>query len=361
MTLTLNIGAPIKGVPDGKGSSDPQVRSAWLAQRRGGITATEVRDWGQGAKRREIIDGKVNDVDTPDLSHLPAIAHGNRREPIIAEWVKRHYGIEPCDNVYASAANPRYLASPDGVSLDPFTGELMTGPGSAISEIKTSKPDLTPGLVGSDGVLIQIEDGSHFDRTNYYTQMQWSMAVMGAEKCLFVYEQHDNKVDPETGTFTPIGVPQAVWILRDQKLIDQLRVNVADKALAEIDAARAALGGNELPPASDIPSEHALLMAEYLDALDAEAIAKKKKEAAYGKLKAIYMADDAPDISIDGGFAKLSVTTSTGTVNMLDEEGMRRRAPQLVAKYEALVKRYTKPVPKPATRRLTIKRNKGNG
>lgn len=342
---------PIQGPPDGKGSSDPAVRQAWLDFRAGGITATEVRDWGNAARRREIISGKITG-NTEDLSHIPAVAHGNRREPIIAEWIGANYGIAPCETVYTSADNPRHLASPDGVTTDPFTGELVVDqPDAALAEIKTSKYDLTPGEV-IDEILVHIDPESHFARMNYYTQIQWQMYVMQATKCLFVWEQHNNKVDPETNTFTPLGPPEAVWIMRDQQLIDVL-IEQANKGLEEIDAARVLALTGELPPVSDLPSEQAALVADYLRALDAEKIATTAKTKAWAALQDLYLGDGKDDFTVDAGFARVTVSTSTRTTQKFDSEAARKRAPSLMQKYDALVKRYSKPVTV-SNQRLTI-------
>lgn len=353
--------APIRGVEYDK--SRPETRQPWLDQRRGGVTATEIRDAGQPAKRREIIQFKVTGQ-MEDLSHNVYVNHGNLREPMIAAWVESRFGITPCDAVYSHGENPRHLASPDGITLDPFTGELMYGaPGAAVSEIKTSKHDLHPGRLDAGRVLEQIDKSSQFARSNYYTQMQWQMYVMQAELTLFVWEQHNGIVDPETGTFSPIGVPEYAWVRRDQKLIDVLVEQVAPKLLADIDAARAGGMADGLPPAGDLPAEHAALIAEYFAGLDAEAIAKKRKEQAWKALQEIYLAKEegeefAPDQSIEiPGYAKLTVSTSSTVKPQFNEEGARKRAPKLFAQYEALVKRYTKPVPT-SSQKLTITRPK---
>ena len=360
-TLT-STPAPIRGVPDGKSSPDPAVREAWLNQRRGGITATEAAAWGQPAKRREIIHHKVTG-ESEDLSNNPYIRHGNLREPMIAAWIESRFGITPCDDVYAHGANPRHLASPDGITLDPFTGELVYGNEDAVlAEIKTSKYDLLPGRLDEDRVLLAVNPSSKFAQSGYLAQIAWQAYVMGANRTLFVWEQHNGVVDPETGSFSPIGVPEYCWIPRDQKLIDAL-IEQAEKALAEIDAARVAGMTGGLPPAGDLPAEHAALVAEYFAGLDAEAVAKKRKEQAWKALQEIYLAkadgeEFAPDQSIEiPGFARLTVSTSSTVKPQFDEEGARKRAPKLMAQYEALVKRYTKPVPS-SSQKLTITRPK---
>lgn len=354
-TPLLTHDHPIQGVPDGKGSTDPNVRLAWLAQRRGGLTATEARDWGNGSKRRQILDEKVNDAPSEDLSHIPAVRHGNIREPAIATWIESKFGIAPCEFVYSHGVNHRWLASPDGVSLDPFSKELIVGTEDAlISEIKTSKHDLHPGKVDAAHVLIEVDPNSHFARSNYYTQMQWQMLVMNATMCLFVWEQHTGQVDPETDTFTPAGPPQWAWIPRDEALIQVLANELAPKALQEIDAQKFLLSGHDLPPAAVIPSEHAILMADLFAARKAEAIAKKAKEAAWAALQASYFAEGAPDTSIEiEGFGKLTVSTSQKTTNTFDRDAALRRAPKIISEYERIVKRYTKPVTT-STRTMTI-------
>lgn len=342
-TAMLTNVMPVKGVADGKAANDPEVRQRWLDQRAGGLTATDIRDWGNGSRRREIIASKITGQ-SEDLNHIAAVAHGNRREPIIAEWIEQKFGIAPCDNVYSHGENPRHLASPDGVSLDPFTGALLVGgPDAALSEIKTSKHDLHPGKLDASRTLVEVDPESQFARTNYYTQIQWQMYVMNASRCLFVWEQHNGKIDPETDTFTPVGPPEYAWIPRDQQLIDVLVGEIAPKALAEIDAARATATVGELPPAGDLPSEHAMLMAELFKARDAEAIAKRAKDAAWKRLQEFYMSEDREDVSIRvPGLGSITTSTTERLVDVVDMDAARRRAPKLTAQYEALIKRYTK-------------------
>ncbi len=365
MTTTLTALAPVRGAE--YDTSRPETRQAWLDQRAGGITATEIRDWGVASKRREIIDFKV----TGQMENLDGnayIQHGRWREPVIADWVRAKFGIAPCDAVYAHPEHPRWLASPDGVSFDPLSKQLLVGADGVISEIKTSKDDLNPGLLNDERVLVQIEPGSPFDRKGYFIQMQWSMLVMNASRCLFVWEQHNGQVDPETKTFTPAGIPQYAWIERDQKTIDALVENVASKALAEIDAARAQLKVNELPPASELPGEDVVLAMQVLRARDAAAVAKKSWDQAWNTLTAKYVGEGKPDMKVDIGDAYFTVSTSTPapkvtTEQVFDEEAARRKAPALMARYDELVKRYTKPVDVVVqgepTQKLTITAKKG--
>jgi hypothetical protein len=339
----LLIEAPVRGVE--YDHSRPETRPEWMEQRRGGITATEVRDWGSGSEKRAIITFKVTG-DYADLSDIRNVQHGNLREPQIAAWVQAQFDIAPCNNVYSHARNSRWLASPDGVSLDPFTGSLLVGTEDAVlAEIKTSVHDLTPGPMDGARRLISVAEGSPFDKSNYYTQVQWQMLVMNATMTLFVYEKRTDQIDPETDTYVPDGPPEWCWIPRDQAFIDVLVEKVATPALAEIDAARLAHTLGELPPVSDLPTEVAVLVADYFQALDNEKIAAAAKAKAWTALHERFMGPDKPDVSIDAGFARVTVSTSSGFKSVVDEDGMRAKARTTVERYEALRKRFTSTVP----------------
>jgi hypothetical protein len=333
---TITSAAPMMGPAYDK--TQPETRQPWLDFRRGGITATEVRDWRQGGKRRQIIAHKVTG-DDQDISFVAAVRHGNLREPVIGEWVREEFGLTPVNHVFAHADNPRYIASPDGVTLDPFSTELVVGTAdAAVLEVKTDSADLTPGPVDAHRVLLHVTPGSKFDKMGYYAQVQWEMFVMNAAQCLFVWEQHDGVVDPETSTYSPIGVPQYAWIPRDQAVIDTLVV-IADDALAAIDAARLAATGEFLPEASDLPAEHAVLVADYLAALDAEKVQAAAKTAIWKTLQGAYLGK--PDVSIDAGFATLSTSTTSKPVRTFDEAAARLAHPDVFAAYDQVVADFT--------------------
>lgn len=356
----LTRDAPVRGAE--YDPARPETKQAWLDQRRGGLTATEVRDWGQGSKRRAFLTEKVTGDHGDDIGNVAAVRHGHLREPQIAAWIESQWDITPCNAVYSAASNPRFLASPDGISLDPFSRELIVGSeDAALAEIKTATTDLTPGPIDAAGVLVAVTPGTPFDKENYYAQVQWQMLVMNATRTLFVWERHTGEIDPETGTYTPDGPPSWCWIMRDQEYIDALVEHVALPALAEIDAARLSAAVGDLPPVSDLPAEHALLVAEYLRALDAEKVAAAAKVKAWEAIQAIYLAEGAPDTSIDAGFARLTVSTSGGGLKkVVDIDRARAKAPALVARYEALIERFTRSEPTPGRRTLTITRPKGN-
>lgn len=334
---------------------DPAARQAWLDFRRRGITATEIRDWRQGSKRRAIILAKVTGDDGDDLGNVAAVRHGILREPQIGQWVLEEFGITPVGNAFAHADNSRYIASPDGVTLDPFSGALMVGtPNTALLEIKTDSEDLTPGPVDAHRMLIHVEPGTKFDKNDYYAQIQWQMFVMNAALTLFVWETHTGEVDPDTGTFIPAGPPQYVWIARDQEVIDVL-VETADDALAQIDAAVLTSAGDFLPDASDLPAEHAVLVSDYLAALDAEKVAATQKGTAWAALQGLYLGQ--PDVQIDAGFATLSTSTTTPSAKRsFDEAAAREAYPAEMEAYARIVAEFTTSVPQPPKQTLTIRR-----
>jgi len=209
-------GEPVRGA-----AHTPETAAAWHAQRRGGFTATDARDWGIPEKRARIIAGKRSRR-VRDLSHIPVVAHGTHREPFIADWAQDRFGITPCRHVYAAAGQPRHLASPDGITLDP-TGELVHhSPAAVICEIKTDPDDLTPGTLDHTRTVVAYDPASAFAARRYLLQIQWQIYVMAASSCLFIWERHTNQTDPSTGHFTPVGEPEWCFIPRDDEIIAQL-------------------------------------------------------------------------------------------------------------------------------------------
>jgi hypothetical protein len=68
---TMTQTKPVRGPEYDK--ARPETRQAWLDFRAGGITATEMRDWNSGSKRRGIIASK--------LTGQSGARHHPRREP----------------------------------------------------------------------------------------------------------------------------------------------------------------------------------------------------------------------------------------------------------------------------------------
>lgn len=194
------------------GASD-QDRPAWLAERRGGITATEVRDlYIRARSTAKLIALKLQQETERDLgAFIPRVRYGKVREVVIAD-VLRGEGFEPESRVFHHPENSRHLFSPDGVRVN-FDGELE------ISEIKTDEHGLEPGT-------------DAWDATGYEIQAQWGLYVGGARRCRFAIEECIRTADG----FEP-GEVRRFWIERDDVLIAEL-VEIADAFLAAMDDMR---------------------------------------------------------------------------------------------------------------------------
>ena len=198
----------------------------WLAERRKGVTATEIAKLakGQPAARRDVLAEKISG----DRSFFgnKYTDWGLERELALATILETEHGFEASDILFHAETNPRHLATPDAILL----GEEV-----AVAEIKTSKFDLDPA-------------GPHFARTTYMDQMQWQMYVAGENcvECLFIWEQHDDVwVEDEFGVErpTPVGHAQT-WLHRNDERIAEL-IQIADEFLTELDEALAVVEVNE--------------------------------------------------------------------------------------------------------------------
>ena len=193
----------------------------WLAERRKGVTATEIAKLakGQKAARRDVLAEKVSG----DRSFFgnKYTDWGLEREIALATILETEHGFEASDILFHAEENSRHLATPDAV--------LLGAEGLAVAEIKTSKFDLDPV-------------GPHFAKSTYMDQMQWQMYVAGPDcaECLFIWEQHDDVwVEDEFGVErpTPVGHSQT-WIPRNDERIAELLV-IAHIFLLELDEALA--------------------------------------------------------------------------------------------------------------------------
>lgn len=197
------------------GASD-QDREAWLAERRDGITATEVRDLYMKKKSSaKLIAQKLGWEPEPDLGYLRRVRYGRERETAIGDTLLMRHGFEPEHRVFRHTDNPRHLASPDGLRAD-FDGRIE------VAEIKTAEDDLAP-------------DSDEFKATGYPVQGQWLMYVLGPDvrQCLFAVEACVTLPD---GRFEP-GELRLFYIERDDALIGEL-VELADEFLAVMDDMR---------------------------------------------------------------------------------------------------------------------------
>lgn len=288
------------------GASD-QDRPAWLAERREGITATEVRDLYIRAKSTaKLIAIKLEQEAERDLgAFIPRIRHGKHREPIIAEQL-RGEGFVPESRVFHHPENTRHLASPDGIRVD-FDENLD------VAEIKTDEHGIEPGT-------------DAWTATGYSIQAQWVMYVLGARRCRFAVEDCIRTADG----FEP-GELRRYWVDRDDDLIAEL-VTLADDFLAAMDDMRE----NGIDP---------IAVSLLEDALAATEEQKRTREA----LEAYCATKGLSSLRIPEGSLSYSTPAPKKTFR---QTAFRDAHPDMFAEFEEVV-----PASKP-TLRITPRRTK---
>lgn len=179
--------------------ADSSDRVAWLRARARGITATDVAGLTSERSIARAADAKLGAG--PRFGGNAYTDHGRRREPEIAGWVAATHGIRPSSALFRAESEHRHLATPDGVVQDDG-GRIL------LAEIKTTN-----------------KNWRTIPRT-YLRQVWWQQHVLGAERTLFVWEQHDD--------FRPVDdEPRCVWIDRDDREIHQL-VRLATRLIDEL-------------------------------------------------------------------------------------------------------------------------------
>lgn len=178
--------------------ADSRDRVAWLRARARGITATDVAGLTSERSIARAADAKLGGG--PRFGGNVYTDHGRRREPEIASWVAATHGILPSSALFRAEVEHRHLATPDGIAVKADRVEL--------AEIKTTNKPFR-------GI----------PRT-YLRQVWWQQHVLGAERTLFVWEEHED--------FRPIhDEPRCVWIDRDDREIAKL-VGLATDLIDEL-------------------------------------------------------------------------------------------------------------------------------
>jgi hypothetical protein len=169
-------------------------RIAWLRARSRGVTATDVARLSSAKALQGVALEKMSGTGFGGNAFTD---HGRAREPEIARWVQARHGIAPSSDLYHAHGQPLHLATPDGVAAR-----------------------------GSNVLLCEIKTTSHAWRSiprSYLRQVWWQQYVLGAERTLVVWEQHNG--------FVPIaGEPQVRWVDRDDNEIHVL-VGLANRLL----------------------------------------------------------------------------------------------------------------------------------
>lgn len=173
-------------------------RDTWLTARANGVTATNAAKLTNESQIDLIVKSKFFDSFTGNAF----TDWGLEREPFLVSWA----GFENNKFLFASSINERFMATPDGVRLD---DDGMV----ELCQVKTtSKPRKK---IPAD----------------HYRQVQWEMFVMGAVRCHYVVEQHEN--------FVPVSLEPSLEIVeRDDEVIASL-VKMATVLLERLDDAKA--------------------------------------------------------------------------------------------------------------------------
>jgi hypothetical protein len=178
--------------------ADSRDRVAWVRARSRGITATDVAALTSANAIARAADAKLTGS---GFSGNAYTAHGRLREPEIARWVAATHGIQPSSALFHAVIEKRHLATPDGIGLD-RAGRV------SLAEIKTTN-----------------KSWRSIPRS-YLRQVWWQQHVLGAERTLVAWEEHDG--------FVPVGdEPRCAWIDRDEVEIAKL-VRLATALIDEL-------------------------------------------------------------------------------------------------------------------------------
>ena len=163
-------------------------RVAWIRARSRGVTAT---DAARLSSERSVAAVARDKILGSGFTGNAFTDHGRAREPEIARWVRAQHGIMPSSTLFHADGEPLHLATPDGVAVQ-----------------------------GGSVVLAEIKTTGHAWRSiprSYLRQVWWQQYVLGAERTLVVWEQHQD--------FVPLpGEPRWQWVERDDNQIHTLVV-----------------------------------------------------------------------------------------------------------------------------------------
>ncbi|WP_024356714.1 YqaJ viral recombinase family protein [Leucobacter chironomi] len=321
MSLTFTDLDPVPALLDleSRAGASDQDREAWLAERRQGVTATELAKIMTASNRDVAIQDLVRRKRDGDPFTGNAYTEwGKQREPIIAADLAG-FGVVPESRVIHAAVNSRYLASPDGVSVD-FDGNLI------LDEIKTSGKLLPKGSAA-------------LAATGYEWQMQWCCYVAGAIGCWLNVEQRLG----QPGDFRP-GDRSREYFPRDEGMVAQL-VEVADLVLAAMDY-------DEAPEIDEEQDTNAL---NYLRGLAAEKEGKALKEASYkatiergisqeSPLARVTITPGTPDEEFDDEVVDLEAAEAAHPKEAQQLARAKARVTKLQAAFDELANHHTKTV-----------------
>ncbi len=193
--------------------NDGTDRASWLEDRRGGISATDaarIMTGGGRIVRREKVEGE-------SFSGNAATDHGREREPVLAAFAERQFGLRPSAALLERADSPGDLATPDAL------GDLVV---DGLSIVETEP--LVGGRYRTEAFgefKTTIHDWPTWDDVpkRYMWQVVWQFLVTGASVCHFVFEAHEG--------FRALHMePRVFTIYRDDvaEQIEQAQARVAE-------------------------------------------------------------------------------------------------------------------------------------
>lgn len=196
--------------------ADARDRPVWLQARTGKIGGSDAAGFAKVDSWSLYLKSKLDESFTGNSYTV----HGNDRE----RHMLAAYNLEQNHYLYRSAENPRHVATPDAIHV-PADGRLV------LAQAKTTKRKFK--TVGGVEVIVPPFTNARGERAippAYQRQMWWEQYVMGAERTLFVFEEHEN--------FQPVDMePDSCWFYRDDDQIAQL-ITIADLVLEGIDTAQ---------------------------------------------------------------------------------------------------------------------------
>jgi hypothetical protein len=209
--------------------ADSRDRVAWVRARSRGITATDVASLTSVNAIDRAADAKLMGS---GFSGNAYTVHGRVREPEIARWVAATHGIVPSSALFHAEVEKRHLATPDGIAVD-AAGRVT------LAEIKTTN-----------------KSWRSIPRS-YLRQVWWQQHVLGAERTLVAWEEHDG--------FVPVGdEPRCAWVDRDDAEIAKL-VRLATQLIDELHRRHVAgtrSGERMLRPEASVQPFRALALAD---------------------------------------------------------------------------------------------------
>lgn len=162
--------------------------AAWIAARAGGVTATEVARASTPTGFREVVADRLAPVTVVPNGYME---FGSANESWISMFVKREFGIMPNRWLIAAEDEPRFLSTPDGLSLDH----------AQISEVKTGgKEPKSPPM-------------------QHRRQVNWQFRTTGAEECIYAFMLRTEV----NGVLVPAWLEPKTWVIeRDDQIIAEL-------------------------------------------------------------------------------------------------------------------------------------------